>query len=47
MEKGRPVWGNRCTHCMACLCGCPQEAVEYGKATVGKRRYWCPEDGND
>ena len=46
LENGRPVWGDRCTHCMACLCGCPQEAVEYGKATVGKRRYWCPEDKN-
>ena len=44
MEGGRPVWGTRCTQCMACLCLCPQEAVEYGKATVGKRRYQGPED---
>ena len=37
-------WGNRCTHCMACICGCPAEAVEYGRRSRGKVRYWCPED---
>lgn len=44
LKQGKPVWGPRCTHCMACLCLCPQEAVEYGKATAGKRRYHCPEE---
>lgn len=43
MQNGKPVWGDRCTHCMACLCGCPAEAIEYGKATRGKARYQCPE----
>ena len=38
----RPVWSNQCTHCMACICGCPTEAVEYGKISKGKRRYICP-----
>lgn len=47
LNNGRPVWGERCTQCMACLNGCPKEAVEYGKATVGKRRYWCPGDTED
>ena len=42
LEDGKPVWGDRCTHCMACLCGCPVSAIEYGKATRGKRRYQCP-----
>lgn len=42
LQDGRPVWGERCTHCMACLCGCPVGAIEYGKATDGKRRYQCP-----
>ena len=34
-----PVWGNKCTHCMACICYCPAEAIEYGKKSVGKPRY--------
>lgn len=43
MEAGRPVWGNRCTHCMACICGCPTQAIEYGRITRGKPRYQCPD----
>lgn len=43
LEKGRPVWGNDCTHCMACISRCPVQAIEYGKSTRGKRRYLCPE----
>lgn len=45
MEKGRPKWGRRCTHCMACICLCPAEAIEYGRASRGKPRYHCPPDG--
>lgn len=41
IEDGRPVWGDNCTQCMACICGCPEEAIEYGKKALGKRRYWC------
>lgn len=44
LEQGRPVWGGRCTHCMACICGCPTSAIEYGKISRGKPRYQCPED---
>lgn len=40
---GKPVWGERCTHCMACICHCPAEAIEYGKSSVGKPRYQCPD----
>ena len=39
LVDGRPVWGKGCTHCMACISYCPAEAVEYGKKSVGKRRY--------
>lgn len=42
LEDGRPVWGDNCTHCMACICGCPAKAIEYGRASVGKPRYQCP-----
>lgn len=39
IENGKPVWGKNCTHCMACICHCPTEAIEYGKKSVGKPRY--------
>lgn len=39
LEDGRPVWGKNCTHCMACICLCPQEAIDYKNKTVGKQRY--------
>lgn len=42
LQEGRPVWGDRCTHCMACICGCPAKAIEYGKKSIGKVRYQCP-----
>ncbi len=41
LENGKPVWGNACTHCMACIGKCPTAAIEYGKNTRGKRRYIC------
>lgn len=41
MSNGRIEWGENCTHCMACICGCPEEAIEYGKRTRGKPRFWC------
>lgn len=43
LEAGRPVWGNVCTHCMACICSCPMEAIEWGMATAGRRRYYLDE----
>ena len=39
LESGHPVWGGGCTHCMACICYCPKEAIEYEKISVGKPRY--------
>lgn len=44
IKDGAPVWGDFCTHCMACICGCPMEAIEYGKTSVGKVRYRCPKE---
>jgi len=42
LVDGKPVWGDKCTHCMACICLCPKEAIEYGKKSKGKPRYVCP-----
>ncbi|MBO3443886.1 EFR1 family ferrodoxin [Clostridium sp. CCUG 7971] len=42
LENGKPIWGNNCTHCMACICRCPKEAIEYGKNSMGMIRYVCP-----
>ena len=41
LEAGRPVWHDACTHCMACISACPKGAVEYGKKSQGKQRYYC------
>jgi len=45
LKEKRPVWGDNCTHCMACINLCPKQAIEYGKKTVGKPRYQGPEKG--
>ena len=40
MVDGKPVWGSTtCTHCMACISYCSRGCIEFGKKTVGKRRY--------
>lgn len=43
LKAGKPVWGDKCVHCMKCICDCPEGAIEYGKASLGKPRYHCPE----
>lgn len=43
MVDGRPQWQGNCTHCMSCICECPAQAIEYGKASLGKPRYHCQE----
>lgn len=43
IKNGKPSWGKACTHCMACIAGCPKEAIEYGKKTQGKPRYYLGE----
>lgn len=39
MIEKRPVWGERCAHCMACILGCPFEAIEYADITPCKDKY--------
>ena len=43
-DKG-PEWQGRCTHCMACISRCPTKAIEYGKISLGKRRYYLDDNG--
>lgn len=38
----KPVWGEFCTSCLACYHVCPQQAVQYGKATRNKHQYFNP-----
>ena len=39
LNKRKPVWGNNCTHCMACIGNCPTQAIEYGTVTQNKEQY--------
>ncbi|MBP5327540.1 MAG: EFR1 family ferrodoxin [Bacteroidales bacterium] len=38
--EGRPQWNGNCTNCMACYHHCPQNAIHFGKATIGKGQYY-------
>lgn len=43
MTENRPRWNGTCTHCMACIGGCPTEAIEYKKKSKGQSRYYIME----
>ena len=40
IEEGSPKWHGHCTICMGCYHHCPVNAIQYGKATVGKGQYY-------
>lgn len=40
LVDGNPQWGDTCTQCLSCLHRCPARAIEYGKNSVGKGRYF-------
>ena len=42
MNEGRPVWGSYCFQCLRCINRCPKTAIDYGKKTIGRRRYTFP-----
>lgn len=44
LVEGKPRWGENCTHCMACICACPSEAIEYKNNSKGKPRYYNTEE---
>jgi len=43
MKDGKPEWLHNCEQCLACLHWCPQEAIQVGKNTKGRKRYHHPE----
>ena len=45
LTDGRPEWGKNCTHCMACINACPCQAINYGRATKRRRRYYLDKEG--
>ena len=40
MKNDRPHWNGHCTNCMSCYHRCPQNAINFGKATLGKGQYY-------
>lgn len=40
--KKKPIWGNNCIQCLACINLCPTKAIQYGKGTEKKGRYKNP-----
>ena len=46
LKEGKPVWNGNCTHCMACIGACPSNAIDYGKASSTRRRYYLYPDGS-
>lgn len=42
LESGRPVWTGNCMHCMACISACPVRAIDYGRKTEHRQRYYLP-----
>lgn len=38
----KPLWGNNCTQCLACISRCPKKAIEYGKFSKDRERYYNP-----
>jgi Pyruvate/2-oxoacid:ferredoxin oxidoreductase delta subunit/flavodoxin len=40
MNDDKPIWGNHCVQCLSCIHRCPAQAIEYGKMTRDKGRYY-------
>lgn len=45
MVDGKPAWKGHCTHCMACIGGCPTEAIEYKSKSKDRHRHYMMDDG--
>ena len=43
MVEGLPQWQHNCTMCLSCIHRCPTVAIQYGKETIKKGRYYFKE----
>ncbi len=43
LVQNKPEWLHRCEHCLACLHWCPEEAIQFGNLTRGRKRYRNPQ----
>ena len=43
LEHDAPIWRHHCEYCMRCLQVCPNEAINYGQKTIGRKRYRNPD----
>ncbi len=41
---GKPIWQGHCTHCMACIAGCPAGAIAYKTQSNNRHRHYIMED---
>lgn len=44
LVNGKPIWKGNCTHCMACIGGCPTGAIEYKSKSQGRHRHYILND---
>lgn len=42
LKRGKPIWFDKCIHCMACVHQCPQKVIQYKHATQKRDRYRSP-----
>lgn len=42
MVDGKPQWNTGCTGCLGCIHQCPVQAIQYGKNTKKRHRYYNP-----
>ncbi len=47
MVDGVPQWDENCIGCLSCIHHCPKRAIEYGRVTQNKGRYFFREINNE
>lgn len=40
LKEEKPNWSGQCSFCLKCINHCPQKAIQYGKGTIKRRRYY-------
>lgn len=40
LVDSKPQWNHDCMHCMTCISACPKKAIDYGKKTKNRHRYY-------